>query len=148
MTITKISSATYVADLVNFIRDKLASNITDPLASVRTSGERFVMTEYPRRAVRYPIVTVTDRGSKQEQRLGMQSEGTILRLTLEIRVWGRNVKERDELYDSIHNYLRTEQFDTLTNANLHDFDLSSVVNVSEEEVKSKVVEITWLYVCV
>jgi hypothetical protein len=147
MTITSISSATYVADLVNFIRDKLSSNITDPLSGKRVSSEKFVMTEYPRREVKFPIITVVDRPSRQEQRLGMQSEGTILRLTIEIRAWARNVKERDELYDSIHNYLRTEQFDTLTGANLHDFALGSVVNISEPDVKSKVAEFTWLYVC-
>jgi hypothetical protein len=147
MTITSISSATYVADLVNFIRDKLISSITDPLSGKRTSNEKFVMTEYPRREVKYPIITIVDRPSSQIQRLGMQSEGTMLRLVLEVRVWARNVKERDELYDAIHNYLRTEQFDTLTNANLHDFTLGSVVNISESDVKSKVAEFTWLYIC-
>ncbi len=80
----------------------------------------------------------------------MGSEGTILRLGVEIRIWARNVKERDELFDSVYDYLRTNQLsgDDLTAANLHDFSMGSVVNVSEADVKSKVVEINYLFLCV
>ena len=148
MAITSICSATFTADLVNYIRDALNTNITDPLS--RSLPERFVMTEYPRRKVRYPIITVMDMGSRQEAPLGMGSEGTIMRLGIEIRIWARNVKERDELFDSIYDYLRTNQLtgDDITGANLHDFNLDSVVNVSEDNVKSKVCEIAYLFICV
>jgi hypothetical protein len=146
MTITEINSATFVADLVNYIRDKLLSNITDPLGS-RSGNNRFVLTEYPQRPVRYPIITVTDSGSRQEAKLGMGSQGTALRLTLEIRIWARNVKERDELFDEIHEYLRSNQLsgDETTGANIYDFNLASVVNVSEENIKSKVMEVQYLF---
>ena len=86
MTITAIASATFIADLVNYLRDKLNSNITDPISSSRGGGERFVLTEYPQRAVKYPIITITDSGSNQEGKLGMQSEGTVMRLGVEIRI--------------------------------------------------------------
>ncbi len=148
MTITEINSATFTADLVNYIRDLLNTNITDPLN--RSLQERFVMTEYPRRKVSYPIITVTDMGTNQESPLGMGSQGTILRLGVEIRIWARNVKERDELFGSIHEYLRTNQLvgDDITKANLHDFKLDSVVNVSEDNVKSKIMEVSYLFICV
>ena len=150
MTITSVSSSTFIADVVNLLRDKLLTNITDPLVSVRNANEKFVLTEYPRRPVRYPVITVRDISTRQESRLGMNSEGTLLRLGVEIRIWARNVKERDELFDSVYDYLRTNQLgatSTLTSANLHDFRLGSVVNVSEDEVKSKVIEINFIFIC-
>ncbi len=148
MTITEVRSSTFIADVVNLIRNKLNSNISDPIS--RAGSERFVLTAYPQNPVNYPIITVTDTGSTQEGKLGMGSEGTILRLGVEIRIWARNVKERDELFDSVYDYLRTNQLsgDDLTAANLHDFSMGSVVNVSEEDVKSKVLEVTYLFLCV
>ncbi len=148
MTITEVRSSTFIADVVNLIRNNLNANISDPIS--RVGSERFVLTAYPQNPVNYPIITITDTGSTQEGKLGMGSEGTIIRLGVEIRIWARNVKERDELFDSVYDYLRTNQLsgDDLTAANLHDFSMGSVVNVSEEDVKSKVVEINYLFLCV
>ena len=152
MTITSVSSATFLADSIILIRDKLKTNITDPITSSRPSGETFVRTAYPKRAVTYPILTVTDRGMVQPQRLGMASEGTLIMMDIEIRVWARNVAERDELTQQVYNYLRTNQLDTTTglaDSNLHDFTLSSVVNVDEEGeagIRSKVCEYRFLVV--
>ena len=80
----------------------------------------------------------------------MGSQGTVLRLGIEIRIWARNIKERDTLFDEVHHYLRTNQItgDDLNDANLYDFNMDSVVNVSEPDVKSKVGEFTFLYLCV
>jgi len=153
MAIINVTSATFLADAINLIRDKLKNNITDPLVATRPARERFCLTSYPKRAVTYPIITVTDRGIVQPQRLGMASEGTLINLDIEIRIWARNVKERDELFDSIYDYLRTNQLDTttgLSDSNLHDFSLGSAVNVDEtgeEGIKSKVMEVTFLIVC-
>ncbi len=142
MTITSVRSSTFIADLVVFLRDKLKTNITSVSSRVYTS--------YPQRGVIYPMITVTDIGSRQEGRLGMSSEGTILRLGVEIRVWGRNVKERDEIFDDVYDYLRSNQLsgDDITGANLHDFSMGSAVNVSEPDVKSKVMEVTYLFICI
>ena len=142
MTITEVRSSTFIADLVNLLRDKLKTNITAVSSRVYTS--------YPQNNVIYPMITVVDTGSTQEGKLGMGSEGTILRLGVEIRVWARNVKERDEIFDSVYDYLRTNQIsgDDLIGANLHDFNMSSVVNVSEVDVKSKIGEFTYLFLCV
>jgi len=150
MTITSVNSSTFIADVIILIRDKLINNITDPIVSSRTGNDKFVLTEYPRRHVSYPIITITDTGTRQERRLGMQSEETSLRIGVEIRIWARNVKERDELFDAVYDYLRQQQFGTssLTLANLHDFTMDSVVNVSEENVKSKVMTIKFLFLTV
>jgi hypothetical protein len=140
MTITTVNSSTFIADIVNLIRDKLKTNIS--------AVSNRVFTSYPRSNVVYPMITIVDTGTRQEKRMGMQSEGTALRVGIEIRVWARNVKERDELFDSVYDYLRTDQFGTssLTGANLHDFSMDSVVNISEEDIKSKVIQLKFLFI--
>lgn len=152
MAITSVESATFLADTINLIRDKIKDNVEDPIANVRPSTERFCLTSYPQRAVTYPIITVTDRGIQQPQRLGMASEGAIITINVEIRIWARNVKERDELFDSVYDYLRKNQLDAttgLSDSNLHDFTLLSAVNVDEPNAKmpkSKVCEYRFLVV--
>ena len=153
MTITNVNSATFLADAVNLIRNKIKTNITDPIVTIRPGNERFCLTAYPKRAVTYPIITVIDRGISQPQRLGMGSESTAINLILEIRIWARNVKERDELFDEVYNYLRTNQLDTgtgLVASNLSGFTLTSAVNIDEtgeEGIKSKVMEVGFLFIC-
>ncbi len=141
MTITSVAGSTFLADTLILLRDKLKTNIT--------SVSSRVFTSYPRTNVIYPMITVTDKGVIQPKRLGMQSEGTQLNINVEVRVWARNIKEKDEIFDSVYNYLRTDQFgsSSLTGANLHDFKLSSVVNVDEVDVKSKVMELNFIFIC-
>lgn len=148
MSITSISSSTFISDTIIYIRNKLNDNIIDPLSSSRPVKERFVRTSYPKMPVNYPIITITDSGTSQLARLGMMSEGTILRIPLEIRIWARNVKERDEVFDEVYTYLRTNQLsgDDITGANLHDFAMGSVVNVPGEKEQSKVMEVSYLFI--
>lgn len=152
MAITTVSSSTFLADTIILIRDKLRTNITDPISSKRPTGQKFLHTSYPKRTVTYPIITVTDRGIIQPQRLGMASEGTILTMDIEIRIWSKAVKERDELTQEVYEYLRTNQLDTntgLSDSGLHDFSLSSAVNVDEEGeagIRSKVCEYRFLVI--
>ena len=142
MAITKVNSATFLSDTIILIKDKLKINISSVNGRVYTS--------YPKQAVTYPMISVTDRGIIQPSRMGMASEGTILTIDVEIRVWARNVKERDEIFQEIYEYLRTNQLDTttgLSDSNLHDFTLMSVVNVSEDGdagIQSKVMEVRFL----
>ena len=145
MAITSVSSSTFVADTVNFIRDKLKAQ------SFTNVGSR-VYTSYPKINVIYPMITIVDSGISQPLRLGMQSDATAITLPLEIRIWAKNVVDRDEIFDSVYNYLRTNQFsgDDITGANLHDFKLKSVVNVDEPGkigIKSKVMTVEYLFIC-
>jgi len=148
MAITTIRNSTFIADAVNYIKNKLNTNITDPLSGGRPPTDKFILTEYPMKPVKYPIITVKDAGSAQEMRLGMRSESTMLRIPIEIRIWTRNVVERDELFDSVYDYLRTNQFsgDDFQGAELHDFKMSSAVNVSEGGTRSKVMEVSYLFI--
>ncbi len=111
------------------------------------------MTSYPQRPVTYPIITVIDRDITQPRRLGMGSESTAISITMEIRIWARNVKERDELFDKVYDYLRTNQLDAgtgLVASNLNGFELLSVLNINDEGeagTKSKVIEVRFLFIC-
>ena len=152
MTITNVNSNTFLADTIILIRDKVRDNITDPLVASRPTPEKFVLTSYPQRGVTYPIITVTDRGIIQPQRLGMASEGTVLTMNIEIRLWARNIAERDELTQQIYTYLRQNQLDAttgLSDSNLHDFTLTSTVNIDDpgvQGIRSKVMEFSFLVV--
>ena len=148
MTVEEVSSKTFMQDFIVLIRDNLRNNINDPIT--RPSNEQFVLTSYPRNPVKYPIITVVDTGTTQEGKLGMGSQGTLLRLGIEIRIWARNVKERDELFSEVYDYFRTNQLlgDKTIDANLYDFSMGSAVNVSESDVKLKVMEIKYLFLCV
>lgn len=153
MTVTSVSSSTFLADTIVFLRDRLIT-ITDPISSSRTGGEKFVMTEYPQRPVKYPIITVRDRGVNSPIQLGMQSEAHLLRIPVEIRIWARNVKERDELFDGVFDLLRTNQYggsSATTDAGLHDFKLTNTNNVTEmigkdQSIQSKVIEIEYIFI--
>ena len=144
MTITSVSSATFLADTIILIRDKLKTNIT--------SVSNRVYTSYPQKNVIYPMISVIDRGIIQPAKLGMASEGTLINIDVEIRVWARNVKERDEIFQEVYEYLRTNQLDIgtgLSDSNLHDFSLQSAVNVDEigeAGIKSKVMEVRFLII--
>ena len=144
MTITEVSSSTFLADTIILIRDKLKTNIS--------SVNNRVYTSYPSHDVIYPMISVTDRGIIQSQRLGMASEGTILNMTVEIRIWTKSVKDRDEITQEVYDYLRGNQLDAttgLSDSNLHDFSLSSAVNVDEEGtagIRSKVCEYKFMVI--
>lgn len=140
-----ITASTFISDSVKFLRDQLASNITDPIATQRTETRgRFVMTSYPERPVKYPLITVKATNISQIDRLGFQSEDTYVNLLAEVRVWARNIKEKDSLTEQVADFLRTHQFsgsNPSTTFGLHDFAFQSAVDVDEDgenNPKSKV----------
>lgn len=150
--VSYIGSDTFISDSVLFVRDILRNNITDPISGTRPSNEKFVMTSYPREEVRYPLITVTDSNINQIRRLGQGSEKTLIDLGFEVRVWARNMKEKDILSQQVYNFLRSNQFGTgseTTNVGIHDFTMTSMVNVDEngeEAIKSKVMEYRYINV--
>lgn len=149
MTVTSVSSSTFLSDTTILIRDDLLTNITDPLSSSRTGNEKFVMTGYPQRAVRYPIITVVNTNIDTSARLGMQSVLHLTNIPLEIRVWARNVKERDELTQSVINRLRSTDLTTSVPANLISFTVQSAVNVDEPGdagIHSKVITVNYQFI--
>jgi hypothetical protein len=146
-----VNSATLISDSVIFIRDLLRDNVTDPLFGTRNIKDKFVHTSYPRREVNYPVLTVKHLDMPTTRPLGMGVSEQILSLTFEIRVWARNVVERDEMTQAIYHLLRTQQYTatgTRTNK-LHDFYILSAVDVDEEgeqAIRSKVLTIKYMFI--
>ena len=151
MAISAISTTAFLADAVIYIRDEIR-NVTDPISSTRNAKERFVLTAYPRRNVTYPIITVRSRGFNSIERGGFQSSVTINRLGIEIRVWARNVKERDELAQSSLDRLRSIQQTASTGSNavrLFDFTIASIIDVDdigEQGIKSKIIQVEYMVI--
>ena len=146
-----VNSSTYLKDTILFIRNDLRTNITDPISSTRPAKQSFVMTSYPQKAVRYPLITVKDINSSDIQRLGMQSELHYIKIELEVRVWARDIQERDELTEDVLNRMRSNQFGSgsANEDNLHDFLILSTLNIDEpgdQGIHSKIMTIQFTFV--
>jgi len=104
-----VNSSTLLSDTILFIRNDLRSNIIDPIASTRSSNEKFLMTSYPKRNTTYPIITV--RGEiASSSKLGQQSEKHLMNFRMEIRIWARNEKEKNNLFDEVFTRMRINQY--------------------------------------
>ena len=53
-----VETNTFIRDIIFFIKNDLASNITDPIVGSRASGSSFIMTSYPQKQVQYPLITI------------------------------------------------------------------------------------------
>lgn len=143
-----VNSATFISDTVKYIRDVLRSNITDPISASRPSNSGFVMTSYPRKEVVYPIVTIVLRDMSSVP-LGQGSESEKLDGGIEIRVWGRDVVERDTISEEIIDYLRDNKLTVTTGSadnEIHDLTCRSATQVDdpgEEGPRSMVMNYTF-----
>jgi len=127
-----ISSATFIRDTLFFIKTELLK-ITDPLLGKRSNNSKFVMTSYPQRLVEYPLITIK-LTNQSAAPAGMQVKSMDVTIELEIRTWGRNQKEKDELSNDCFKHLRDIQFTASTGSianNLHNFRLLSSSEIDE-----------------
>lgn len=147
---TVVGSLSFVRDATLIVRD-IVDNVTDPIASVRSGRDRFVMTSYPNRPVKYPIITIRSANVSDSRRLGLQSEQTLVTLPFEVRIWARKESERDGLVGSVYSQLRLAQLNPGTiGSALFGFQLNSSINVDEtvgeQAIKSKVLEIQYQFI--
>lgn len=147
----QLASATFLSDAILFMRDRLEVGVTDPFSGGRPTGQRFVMTEFPQKAVLYPFIIIRDSGLSDIQRLGMQSEGIFTAINIEVHVHARNVKQRDELSQEVYEYMRTNQFGAPVSSDtnsvqfgLHDLALVGMTNIpnvpGDGGIRKKVLE--------
>jgi hypothetical protein len=144
-----VNTSTLVSDAVLLIRDRISSQVTDPITSTRPISSYFVCTGFPDSTVVYPMITV-QLSDLNDFKAGIQSEQSFVELFFEVRVWGRNVREKDHIAQDVYNALRTYQHgsnEAIANG-LHDFRVLSVVNVDErgKGIKSKVFIIRYLFI--
>lgn len=143
-----VTTSNFIADILSFIKSDLVNNITDPISSTRASDSKFIMTSYPQRAVNYPLITIKLINQKAI-RAGMQTEAMDVTITIEIRIWARNQKEKDDLSNTIYKRLRDIQFTASTGSianNLHNFQLNSDVEVDEPgegNPKSRILQVQY-----
>lgn len=149
-----IGNTTFLSETILFIRDRLRARITDPIATARVAaGEKFVMTSYPRELVQYPLITVKGDNATVNP-LGQNSETSIIQLTIEVRIWGRNEKEKNTLADAVITYLQHNQIPSSTantsqNVELYDFKILSATEVDdpgEEGIKSRILTIEYKFI--
>ena len=140
-----------IADVLFYIKNDLKVNITDPISSGRATNSQFIMTSYPQRAVQYPLVTIKI-SDIIAARAGMQTTNQDFLLTIEVRIWARNEKEKEEIYTEVINRLANIQFTATTGSianDLFNFNITSSVEVDSEGesnaqvIKSRVLQITY-----
>jgi len=145
-----VESGTMSRDILFFVKDTINSGVTDPLTATRSKPSKFVMTSYPHKFVQYPLITVKISNYNAVSS-GMQTNAMDVVLTMEVRVWARNQKEKDELANDCYKVLRDAQFTASTGsiANyLYDFALLSAVEVSEDgenQPKSRILEVQYKF---
>lgn len=124
-----VSSATFISDIVLFLKNYLKDNISDPLA--RDKG--FVMTSYPKRETNYPLITIRATNISS-RKLGMRSNISFCSFDVEVRIWARDSKESDTITQEVIDSLRQAQYATSgTNEfELFDFKLGSTNSIVEE----------------
>lgn len=137
--------STLMRDLLFFLKTDISSNVTDPIAGTRGSGSAFVMTSYPQREVKYPLITIKIT-NLEAKRSGMQITAMDIKLNFEIRIWARNEKEKDTIYNLVMDRLANIQFTTTTGSeanDFHDFNILSSVEVDEPGevgIKSRILQ--------
>jgi len=148
-----VNRDTIMQDVLLFIKKDLNNNLTDPLSSTRTPKSQFVMTSYPANPVNYPIVTLKII-NKESLRVGMQSSLQDITLTLEVRIWARNEKEKETIYQEASLRLAEIQFTDTTGSianNIHDYNELSATEIAEEGqpgakvIKSRIMQIQYKF---
>lgn len=130
-----INTTSFVKDATLLIRDRLASNITDPIASGRSSESKFVLTAFPHKTVNLPHIVVQITGMRTTV-LGQASEMVRLDANMEVRVWARRISERDSLSQDVIEYLRDNTLTVTTgfaDQEMHDLSLDSSQPVDDPE---------------
>lgn len=148
-----VSKDSIIKDILYFIKNDLDNNITDPITGNRSSKSAFVMTSYPQRPVQYPIITLKVTNI-EALRSGMQTTAQDITINIEIRVWARNQKEKDEISTDVFNRLSDIQFTSSTGSvdnNLHDHTILSMNEVDEDGesggqvIKSRVINVSYRF---
>lgn len=142
-----VEKTSLLTDVFSFLKTSLSA-VTDPIASARATRSSFIMTSYPQKQVQYPLITLkcTNYVAK---RAGMQTTAQDIKLTIEIRIWARNEKEKDTLFIAVQNKLDDLQFTASTGSvanNLYNFNVLSGTEIDEpgeQGIKSRILQLQY-----
>ena len=141
---------TIIRDILSFLKEDLSSNITDPIEGSRGNNSRFIMTSYPEREVKYPLITL-EVNNIEESRAGMQVSTMDIGLTIELRIWSKSVTQSDQLAQEILDRLADIQFtaeDGSVDNDFHDFNIGSVIRIDEPgkgAIKSRIIQLGYKF---
>ena len=144
------SRKTLFRDLLFFLKGRITANITDPISASRGSSSAFVMTSYPEREVKYPLITL-EINNIEEARAGMQTTAMDIALTVEVRIWSKSVSQSDKMCQELLDDLANLQFTASTGSidnDFHDFNIGSVVRVDEPgkgATKSRIIQLSYKF---
>lgn len=144
-----VEISSFISGVLYFIKTDLLANITDPKVSSRPAKSKFVATSYPKNQVVYPMITLKVP-NRDSTRAGMQTVAMDITVSVEVRVWARNEKDKDGLTDKVYDRLRNIQFTTggSIDNNLHDFQELSNVEVEEDGdtgIKSRILTVQYKF---
>jgi len=143
-----VESGTFIRDILFFVKDSLTTGVTDPISGTRNKSSKFIMTSYPNRLTNYPLITIKLTNYSGTS-AGMQTNAMDITASIEVRAWGRNQKEKDELANNCFIILRDLQFTDNTGsvANyLYNFKFISAIEMDEEgdnQPKSRILNIQY-----
>jgi len=146
-----VTTNTFISETTLFL-ETLLNTITDPISGKRSDGSKFVMTSYPQRKVMYPIITVKLDDTFVVDSFALGVSHQVTRMQYEIRVWARNVIEKDALTQSALNKLVSGQYPHTTagkslNENLFNAQIptatSDVDELGSGGIKSRLIFVTY-----
>ena len=141
---------TILRDILFFLKDQLSTNIDDPITATRGKSSAFIMTSFPEREVKYPLITL-EVNNIEESRAGMQTTAMDITLTVEIRLWSKSVAQSDKLTQELLDELANIQFTASsgsTDNDFHDFNVGSVIRVDEPGkggIKSRIIQLNYRF---
>jgi len=143
------SRETIIGDVLFFLKSLISSNVTDPLTSSRGNSSAFVMTSFPEREVKYPMIVIQVTNI-EEQRAGMQTTTMDMRLELEVRIWSKSVTQSDKMAQEILDLLGDKQFTSSGSIDndFHDINIGSTVRVDEPGqggTKSRIIQLSYRF---
>ena len=148
-----VTRTNIVSDILLFIKQDLTNQIEDPISRTRSRNSKFIMTSYPQRLVEYPLVTLKVTNI-EAPRAGMQTTAQDITITMEIRIWARNEKEKETIYQQVSNRLKDIQFTDSTGSianNLHNYTELSANEIDEpgapgaQTIKSRVLQCAYQF---
>jgi len=141
---------TLFRDLLLFLKEIISNNITDPISGSRGKTSSFVMTSYPEREVKYPLITL-EITNVEQNRAGMQTTAMDVNLIIELRIWSKSITQSDKLTEQVLDMLADKQFSAGSGSidnDFHDFNIGSVIRVDEPgkgATKSRIIQLNYKF---
>ena len=148
-----VSRTSIISDILLFIKRDLQNSVNDPISSTRGARSKFILTAYPNRPTQYPLITLKITNI-EALRAGMQTTAQDITISMEIRIWARNEKEKETIYQEVSNRLKDIQFTDSTGSianNLHDYNELSAVEVDEpgesgaQSIKNRIIQVQYRF---